>query len=244
MRIHAPLLPLAITMMVGIGLSQYTDSWLIPLAGLVVVLVVSCLLGRHPRWQTAGIIVCTLLFGMLVGSRRQQQLNIKWPKEKMDVDLVVMSEVKTGDKTVSFDAMTANGQHKLRCHIQRDSNSERIETGQGLRVHTNINKVHEWKHGTFDNKQYMQCHGFTGEVYANSNQWQWKAVGLQALSVTDRLRLRFLTWRHQLLAHFQQQPIDEDAYGVIAAMTLGEKTTLSKDLKDTYSRVVRRTSWH
>ena len=237
MRIHAPLLPLAVTMMVGIGLSQYTDSWLIPLAGLVVVLVVSCLLGRHPRWQTAGIIVCTLLFGMLVGSRRQQQLNVEWPKEKMDVDLVVMSEVKTGDKTVSFDAMTANGQHKLRCHIQRDRNSERIETGQGLRVHTNINKVHEWKHGTFDNKQYMQCHGFTGELYAHSHQWQWQTISLKELSITDRLRLRFLMWRHQLLAHFQQQPVDDDAYGVIAAMTLGEKTALNKDVKETYSRV-------
>jgi competence protein ComEC len=31
--------------------------------------------------------------------------------------------------------------------------------------------------------------------------------------------------------------MDEDAYSVITAMTLGEKTTLSKELKDTYSQV-------
>ena len=195
MRIHAPLLPLAVCMMVGIGLSQYTNDWLMPLVGLVAVTLVTCFLGRFPRLQTAGIFIGTLLLGMVLGSRKQQQLNMEWPPQKMDVALVVMSEAKVGEKTVSFDAVTADDQQKLRCYIRRDKNSERIEVGQGLRVYTLINKVRERKQGTFDNKQYMQCHGFTGELYAYSNQWQWEAVSLKELSVTDRLRLRFLTWR-------------------------------------------------
>lgn len=237
MRIHAPLLPLAVCLMVGIWLSQYTNNWLMLPAGLVVVAVVTCFLGRFPRIQTAGIFVGTLLLGMVLGSRKQLQLNTEWPQQKTDVNLVVMSEAKTGKKTVSFDAVTADGRHKLRCHIQRDGHSEHIEIGQGLRVCTYIKEVREWKRGTFDNKQYMQCHGFTGELYAYGNQWQWETVSLKDLSVTDRLRLRFLVWRHQLLKHFQQQDMDDDAYGVITAMTLGEKTALSKDIKETFSRV-------
>ena len=237
MRIHAPLLPLAVCMMVGIWLSQYANDWLMLLAALVVVTLVTCFLGRFPRLQTAGIFIGTLLLGMVLGSRKQQQLDTPWPPQKMDITLVVMSEAKVGEKTVSFDAVTADDQQKLRCYIRRDNNSERIEVGQGLRVYTYINKVRESKQGTFDNKQYMQCHGFTGELYAHSNQWQWEAVSLKELSVTDRLRLRFLTWRHQLLRHFQQQEMDDDAYGVITAMTLGEKTALSKEVKDSFSRV-------
>ena len=207
------------------------------LAGLVVVVVTTCFLGRFPRMQTAGIFAGTLLLGMVLGSRQQQELNTEWPQQKTDRQLVVMSETKVGKKTVSFDAMTADGRHKLRCYIERNSYSERIEIGQGLRVYTYINKVRERRHGTFDNKQYMQCHGFTGELYANSYQWQWQSVSLKDLTVTDRLRLRFLMWRHQLLNHFQQQDMDDDTYGVITAMTLGEKTALSKDVKDTFSRV-------
>ena len=237
MKIHAPLLPLAMMMMVGIALSQWTTHWPMLLAGLVVAIAAACFLGRYPRMQTVGIAICTLLIGMVLGSRKQEQLNTQWPPHKTSLQLVVMSEAKQGEKTVSFDAMTADGRHKLRCHIRRDSNSERIEIGQGLRVCTNINKVHEWKQGSFDNKQYMQCHGFTGELYACRNQWQWQAVSLKEWSITDRLRLRFMMWRHQLLKHFQQQKIDDDAYGVITAMTLGEKTALSKDVKETYSRV-------
>ena len=153
------------------------------------------------------------------------------------MELIVTSEVKVKKKTVVFDALTADGQHKLRCSIQRDQDSEQIQIGQGILVDSRIKKVHKYHHGHFDYLQYMQCHGFTGELYAYSNQWQWQTISLKELSTTDKLRLRFLTWRHQLLKHFRQQQMDEEAYGVITAMTLGDKTTLSKELKDTYSRV-------
>ena len=237
MRIHAPLLPLAISMIAGIWMSRWTDDWLMLLAVLAAVVVITCCLGRTPRLQTAGIIVSTLLLGIIMGSRQRQQLDVEWPQEKQQVELVVTSEVRVREKVVVFDALTADGQHKLRCSIQRDDDSERITIGQGLRVYACIKKVHEYHNGHFDYIQYMQCHGFTGELYAYSSQWQWQTMSLKDLSVTDRSRLRFLVWRHQLLEHFKRQDTDEDAYGVIAAMTLGDKTTLSKELKDTYSQV-------
>jgi len=237
MRIHAPLLPLAISMIVGIAMSQWIDNWLMPLAVLTAVVVVTCCVGRYPRLQTAGIIVGTLLLGITLGSRQRQKLDVEWSQERQQVELVVTSEVKIKEKTVIFDALTADGQHKLRCSIQRDHDSEQIQIGQGILVYSRIKKIHEWKSGKFDNRQYMQCHGFTGEIYAYHNQWQWQTVSLRELSTTDKIRLRFLVWRHQLLEHFKQQDMDEDAYGAITAMTLGDKTMLSKELKDTYSRV-------
>ena len=237
MKIHAPLLPLAVSMIAGIWMSQRIDDWLVPLGVLAIVVVTICCIGRYPRLQTAGIIVGTLLLGMVLGSRQRQQLNVEWSQERQLMEVVVTSEVKVKEKTVVFDALTADGQHKLRCSIQRDNDSEQIQIGQGLEVYTRIKKVHEYHNGHFNYLQYMLCHGFTGELYAYSNQWQWQTVSLKELSTTDRLRLRFLVWRHELLEHFKRQDMDEDAYSVITAMTLGEKTTLSKELKDTYSQV-------
>ncbi len=43
--------------------------------------------------------------------------------------------------------------------------------------------------------------------------------------------------RQQLLQRYRQWGITEEAYGVVAAMTLGEKALLDKDLKETYSKV-------
>lgn len=43
--------------------------------------------------------------------------------------------------------------------------------------------------------------------------------------------------RQQLLQHYRSWDLDDEALGVVAAMTLGEKSALDRDLKDTYSRV-------
>lgn len=237
MKLNAPLLPLAVMLMVGIWAGQWTERWPVLLAMLIAVVVASCFSGRFPRLQTAGIYAATVLIGMLLASRQRQQLNVHWPQKPSDVTLVVMSESKFSAKTVSFDVVTADGHHKLRCYVRRDADSEQISLGQGLRITAIINKVREYKNGHFDYRRYMQCHGYTGQLYANNHQWQWKTVSLSALSRTDRLRLRFLLWRHQLLQHVRQQISDDSAYGVLAAMTLGEKTALDKELKETFSQV-------
>jgi len=44
-------------------------------------------------------------------------------------------------------------------------------------------------------------------------------------------------WRGQLLDNYREWGISDEAYGVVAAMTLGDKSELDRDLKETYSKV-------
>lgn len=53
----------------------------------------------------------------------------------------------------------------------------------------------------------------------------------------ERVQQRFLGWRQQLLADFRQWGIQDEAYGVIAAMTLGDKSSLDKGTKENYRQV-------
>ena len=73
-----------------------------PLVALVIVVIATCMVGRYPRLQTAGIIVGTLLLGMTLGSRQRQQLDVEWSEERQQVELIVTSEVKVKKKTVVF----------------------------------------------------------------------------------------------------------------------------------------------
>ena len=107
MKMHAPLLPLAVAMMAGIAMSPWVNDWLLPLCLLALVVIATFFAGRYPRLQTAGIWVAALLLGMALGSRQRQQLNVEWPEEKQQMELVVVSEVKVKEKTVVFDALTA-----------------------------------------------------------------------------------------------------------------------------------------
>ena len=43
--------------------------------------------------------------------------------------------------------------------------------------------------------------------------------------------------RQQVLDRYRQWGVSEEAFGVVAAMTLGEKSLLEKDVKETYSKV-------
>lgn len=53
----------------------------------------------------------------------------------------------------------------------------------------------------------------------------------------ERLRLRALCWRHSLLSRYETLTNGKDEiYGVLAAMTLGDKSALTRELRDTYSQ--------
>ena len=159
------------------------------------------------------------------------------PDEPVRVEAVVTSEPVVKEKSVVVDLLTLQGRHKLKARFRRDSCSERLALGDGLTVHSIINKVHAWKSGHFDYQRYMVCHGYVGEVYVRPTDWQWQQQSLSSLSWVQRMRLRFLLWRHGLLSHFRQWGIDDQAYGIIAAMTLGEKSQLDASQKEIFSRV-------
>jgi competence protein ComEC len=58
---------------------------------------------------------------------------------------------------------------------------------------------------------------------------------LARLSRLDRVRLSFLRQRSHLLERLRDGADDLDAYAVVAAMTLGDKSALTRDVKDVYS---------
>lgn len=149
------------------------------------------------------------------------------------------------ERWIVVTVLTADGKQKLRLHIQRDADSESIMIGNGLVIDTYINKVRaltrdslkKGERGHFDYRRYMQCHGFTGEGFVRRYQWQRQTVSLQDLLVTQRLRLRFLCWRHLLLERYRQWGVSDEAYGILAAMTLGEKTHISQSTREIYREV-------
>ena len=57
----------------------------------------------------------------------------------------------------------------------------------------------------------------------------------QTVTRVDRSKAYFAQQREKLLERFADNGIDGDAYAVIAAMSLGDKSALTRDIKDAYS---------
>ena len=200
----APLLPMTISMIVGMVLSGH-----IPTAWLLAVLTASIaalwLLKDCAAAQTGAICLCFTAVGMLVGGNSTKPLpDGEWS------EAVVVSEVSEKPKTMMAELfLTATGERR-RCYIWKDANSRTLHLGDELTVRCNASFV-RW------------------------DSWRRGGNGWQQLPNTERLRVRALWLRHSMLEHYRTAEADEAQYGVLAAMTLGDKSALTPEVRETYS---------
>ena len=251
---EAPLLRLVICLMAGIvvGDSVGTVSWLWP--AFVVMVVGTLLLWRHAVAQSAGIAVCFVVLGWLLVQRQEAKLRVSWPEKEVCYEAVVISKPVEKPKTMAVDILLTGSQQKLKCYLYKDDRSRSLKIGDGLRIQSRIRPNSDWRKGTFDYRRYLEVHGFTGQTFVSSWKWQKVELSLKSLSRLDRTRLYFLTLRSRLLERLatdQTTPNPParlcrllptgrknsggEAYAVVAAMTLGDKSALTHDLRDIYA---------
>lgn len=77
MKLHAPLFPLALCLMAGIAAGRWLEDWTTGLAVLIPLVMVTSLLSRFPRCQTAALWTCMVVLGATLGTRVQHQDNRK-----------------------------------------------------------------------------------------------------------------------------------------------------------------------
>ena len=251
---EAPLLRLVICLMAGIvvGDSVGTVSWLWP--AFVVMVVGTLLLWRHAVGQSAGIAVCFVVLGWLLVQRQETKLRVSWPEKEVCYEAVVISKPVEKPKTMAVDILLTGSQQKLKCYLYKDDRSRSLKIGDGLRIQSRIRPNSEWRKGSFDYRRYLEVHGFTGRTFVSSWKWQKVELSLKSLSRLDRTRLYFLTLRSRLLERLatdQTTPNPParlcrllptgrknsggEAYAVVAAMALGDKSALTHDLRDIYA---------
>ena len=90
-----------------------------------------------------------------------------------------------------------------------------------------------WKYKMMQSLAILLCLLFLG-MFLMQRQ-QTVTDHSQTVSRMDRSKAYFMQQREKLLARFSDNGIDGDAYAVVAAMSLGDKSALTRNLKDTYS---------
>ena len=232
---EAPLLRLAICLMAGIVVGDLVAAgwWL--LAIFVAIVVLALLLWKYEQWQSLAIAVSFVVLGWWLMERQKASLMVAWPESEVCYEVVVISEPVEKPKTMAVDVLLAESGRKLKCYLYKDDRSRRLRIGDGLKLQSRIETNTEWRRGSFDYRRYLEIHGFTGRTFVSSWKWQKAKISLAKLSRIERMRLTFLKHRSRLLEKINMQGKDSDAYAVVAAMALGDKSALTQELKDVYS---------
>ena len=160
---------------------------------------------------------------------------VVWPQGDVCYEVVVVSEVAEKDRTMGMDAVIVGSGHKLKCYVSKDGRSRQLQVGNRLQLTSRIEPNSNWQHGNFNYRRYLEVHGFSGQTFVKANRWKRKADSWKGLSLWQRVKLHFLCYRHSLLERYRLLGVSDAEYAVLAAMALGDKTAMTKDLKEVYA---------
>ena len=238
-----PLLRIVLFFILGIISADCIGSAFKPslwLSFLIASLVLSLTSYRKGIVQTVFIMLTAFILGGYITCDKEAQLDSNIYDAYQDYEGVVVSEPVIKEKTVLCDMIITKSQHlsnpiKVKSCFLKDDYSSRLSIGDGISAYSRLEKPKNYKRSTFDYKRYLMYHEYSAQTFIYYKDWKQKSISLTNLSILERTELAAIRFRQRLLSKYKAHNFNGQVYAIIAAMTLGDKSTLSKQTKDIYS---------
>lgn len=243
---------IAIALMVGIvvGKAAYVTIpvavWLAFAGGSFIAAIGAV---KFPITQSILIFTTFLATGAFLTVRSLDRMNANLPRNEIGYEAVLLSEPVVHGKVVQTDLLVVgiDGKAvedfggkpvKVKASILRDTVDNRwrmLHVGDGIKASSFLEEPHNFAGSTFDYASWLKEHGFAGETFIYYTNWRKAEVSLGGVSPVYRTVIAARKMRQNLLSRYHDYGADGKNYAVLAAMTLGDKSALSRDLKDDYS---------
>lgn len=238
-----PLLRIALFLILGIisadciGFAFKPLHWL---SLLILSLFISLLSYRKEIMQTVFIMLTAFLLGGYITCNKEKQLCSEIYDNYQEYEGIIISEPVIKNKSVLCDIIITKAQHlsnpiKIKVCFLKDNYSSRLKIGDGISAYSRLEKPKNYKESTFDYKRYLMYHEYSAQTFIYYKDWNKKSISLINLSLLQRTELAAIRLRQHLLSKYKANNFNGQVYAIIAAMTLGDKSTLSKQTKDIYS---------
>mgnify|MGYP003434068177 FL=1 len=241
-----PLLRLAITFCIGIVAGKLLYDYItigIWLTAGIVFIVSACII-KHEHIQSILIAATTLALGGTLMCRQLKATDIQLSNETSQYEALITSTPIVHGKVLKCDIeiMSLNGKSldspiNAKATILRDTTTDmKLNTGDGICAESVLEKPHNISgNSNFDYAQWMKIHGYTAQTFIPYWNIHPARVSL-GKNAYDRLCMKAHIFRDNLSKKiFADNRKDKEAYSVISAMTLGDKSALDKDTKNAFS---------
>ena len=258
-----PLFPVCIALCAGIALAYELSLPFGPCLGVMVgFLILALLIHRWQRVQSLVILLAVLAFGATVMAHHIDDERIDLPEGEIVYQGVITSEPQQRGRVVRFDLQLVGGRlngRKVKVSLLRDTVAhryQRLALGDGFLARATLISPYDSEsatqnytfshreatiqHSTFNTQHFsyplfLRCRGFVATSFVYWNQWRKVAIDLSPLSRLDRTALAALQQRQSMLREYEHLGFDDDRLAVAIAMTLGDKSRLTNDLREVYS---------
>lgn len=211
-------------------------------AATALMLTCACLLlWRHPIANSVALMLLTADIGAwLAMTNERTSPHIHAPRQ-VSLKAVVVSRPTRHGKTARCDLMVVDGRlmgYKVRASFLNDGmpDATMLRIGDGLTASTMPRPINDVP-GThnFSYARWARAHGFAGTALIRGDRWQCQKLSLTHCPWAVRAKIKSAKWRDKWLEVLRNSNLDEKATAIVAAMTLGEKSYVDKELRDVYS---------
>lgn len=139
------------------------------------------------------------------------------------------------DKTVKISVRVLTNEHhenvRLVFYVKKDEESLSLREGDWIEVDKRaLLKKRDSNFNGFDYEAYLRGRGFSGSFYLPEYYWRFlvSAEGSNVFKLSHEVQKK-------LVGVFADCGIDGDELGVLAALAIGDKMLLDRDLRDSYA---------
>lgn len=164
--------------------------------------------------------------------------DITVPSQPANYDVVVCDEPQKGGKTTNVNVIIINGifsGKEARLSFADTACASLFIPGDGLTVKCQLQKPSHTGYSNFNYARHLDTRGIMLTAHVPQRQWYSKQSQLDSLSLLQKAIIGLKHLRHQLLLILHKQNLSPESLAIVAAMTLGDKTMLTKQQRDTYS---------
>ncbi len=249
-----PFLRLLFPLVAGItaGYFAFRHGISIPLKACIGMVVLACLpwivYSKKPLFPTrwlAGVTIYMILFGAgwLLALHPLKHTDYLWPEQAELYEVLLLSSPKEKPRSYCFEAQVVSYlarkdtkteyqsvERKILLYIHKSPESAKLQAGDVLYIRSRILPPRNNEDTQrFDYRSYLLRKGISGTAYAKS--WY---IGIHI--PPGGIMYHAGRVREKLLQTYRKTGMQTKEYGVLAALTLGEKEDLSKDIQQSFSR--------
>ena len=245
-----PFLRIAIVLVAGImtgdvlygHVSVRLVLWI--LVALVCATVVAYKKADGKKLTTLLLMLDVFVLGIWNVGRVEQRLDVPINRGAEMYDAVVAERPVVGQRTIRCVLAVAEGRlagQRIIAFFQKDSaigDVQRLAVGDGVRVVSRLKPItnsRRLQNGHFDYVRYQHIHGVVARTYINKDSWKRSRVSMRRLGVMQRVLIGMRSARDRLLSHNEKHNMSESAYAVVAAMTMGDRSGLTRELRQSYA---------
>ena len=245
-----PFLRIAIVLVAGImtgdvlygHVSVRLVLWI--LVALVCATVVAYKKADGKKLTTLLLMLDVFVLGIWNVGRVEQRLDVPINRGAEMYDAVVAERPVVGQRTIRCVLAVAEGRlagQRIIAFFQKDSaigDVQRLAVGDGVRVVSRLKPItnsRRLQNGHFDYVRYQHIHGVVARTYINKDTWNRSRVSMRRLGVMQRVLIGMRSARDRLLSHNEKHNMSESAYAVVAAMTMGDRSGLTRELRQSYA---------